>query len=528
MSSNPTPLRTRPGDGTFGRRESMWMHEAKHGLANTLESEVSLPVESQTAARPFARLRSGAGGPLKIGILSDFVRVPYANGAVFQTRTLYRSLRQCGHQVTVIGPHDPDARPEELAPGTIQVPSRPMKAYPGVHLPMPTSSWLFDTDRWDFDLVFGQTTSMLIELGIWLRKMKGIPLLCVNTTHLPAAYEVLLPNWLARVPGFRDGVDYFLRRPFESLFRDVYNESDGLVVLSEGLKSYWSSRGVHVPIHVIPRAVSRDVFERASGVDPYAPLLEAAGLPTRVPRLICAGRHTREKAQDRVIRIFAKHVLPSESDAVLFMIGTGPDSEYYRQLAVDLGVAGRVIFTGEVAFQEMPNFYRHADLFLHTSLSETFGNVLGEALWSGTAVVAMADGMGASAQVQDKINGILLHPNEPSAEQADRRFAGAVLTLLEDTLTRRRLGREAARIARARSSPEVIEQLTVDAFESAREHVQETVPVPAMQRSRWAQLSTTAKHAQRWGTVMAGVYVTGKLRPASAVPSRPAHPSIPR
>src|SRR5262245_34721812 len=31
-------------------------------------------------SRPFARLRSASGGPMKVAILSDFVRVPYANG----------------------------------------------------------------------------------------------------------------------------------------------------------------------------------------------------------------------------------------------------------------------------------------------------------------------------------------------------------------------------------------------------------------------------------------------------------------
>src|SRR5687767_13074288 len=58
---------------------------------------------------PFAALAARLGRPLKVAILSDFTRIPYANGAVFQTRFLYQELRRCGHQVTVIGPADPDA-----------------------------------------------------------------------------------------------------------------------------------------------------------------------------------------------------------------------------------------------------------------------------------------------------------------------------------------------------------------------------------------------------------------------------------
>src|SRR5262245_33417221 len=83
---------------------------------------------------PFAALSARHGRPLRVAILSDFTRIPYANGAAFQTRFLYQELRRCGHEVTVIGPHDPDAKPEELAPGTVGLPSVPLKTYPGLHL----------------------------------------------------------------------------------------------------------------------------------------------------------------------------------------------------------------------------------------------------------------------------------------------------------------------------------------------------------------------------------------------------------
>ena len=63
------------------------------------------------AQPPFAALAARHGRPLRVAILSDFTRIPYANGAAFQTRFLYQELRRCGHEVTVIGPHDPDAQP---------------------------------------------------------------------------------------------------------------------------------------------------------------------------------------------------------------------------------------------------------------------------------------------------------------------------------------------------------------------------------------------------------------------------------
>ena len=88
-----------------------------------------------------------------------------------------------------------------------------------------------------------------------------------------------------------------------------------------------------------------------------------------------------------------------EPDATLTLVGDGPDREYYERVAQSLGAGDRVIFTGEVPWTKMADFYRYADVFLHASLSETYGNVLGEALWCGTPTVAFADGMGSDLWV---------------------------------------------------------------------------------------------------------------------------------
>jgi hypothetical protein len=45
--------------------------------------------------------------PQRIGILNDYVRIPYANGSSFASQLLYREFSERGHDVTVIGPSDP-------------------------------------------------------------------------------------------------------------------------------------------------------------------------------------------------------------------------------------------------------------------------------------------------------------------------------------------------------------------------------------------------------------------------------------
>jgi 1,2-diacylglycerol 3-alpha-glucosyltransferase len=476
---------------------------------------------------PFAALTARHGRPLRVAILSDFTRIPYANGAVFQTRFLYQELRRCGHEVTVIGPHDPDATPDELAPGTVVLPSVPLKTYPGVHIPMPLAPWIFEPERWNFDIVFAQATSLVLEFAIWLRSMKGIPVLIVNTTHLVAAYDVLLPENLSRNDLVHAGL-MTLKRPYEKLFATIYNQSDGLVVLSEGLRTYWRERGVTAPIHVIPRTVMPEVFDRPLGADPYTHLIEREGLPQRGPRLLCAGRHTREKSQDRVIRIFAQHVLPREPDATLTMVGEGPWTNDLRRIAREEGAEHRVFFTGEVPWTTMPDFYRYADVFVHASLSETYGNVMGEALWCGTPTVAFADGMGVTSQIHDGHNGVLFAPGKGDRAEADAdlAFGRAVVELVRDPKARARLGKAAARRARERCSPLAVHERIANAFHHAQDHAIACGLRPVERSSKMMQWLTTLRHARPWSTINAMVYLSGHLRPAGTVRRERLHPSF--
>lgn len=471
---------------------------------------------NETGETPFAALSARHGRPLRVGILSDFTRIPYANGAAFQTRFLYQELRRCGHEVTVIGPNDPNAQPHDLAPNTVNLPSVPLKTYPGLHVPLPLERWVYDSSRWNFDIIFAQATTLSLHFGVWLRKMRGIPLICVNTTHLSAAYDVLLPENLKRLGWVNTALETALKRPCDNLFANIYNNSDGLVVLSEGLRSYWRERGVTCPIHVIPRAVQPEIFDADLGDDPYTHLEGADDATWRGARLLCAGRHTREKSQDRIIRIFARHVAPVDREATLTMLGEGPDSEYYKKVAREEGVAHRVFFPGEVPFTEMHNWYAYADLFVHASLSETYGNVMGEALWCGTPTVAFADGMGVSSQIKGGVNGILLSPGKGRREEkeADAAFGRAVIDLLTDPQERARLGKAASKIARERSSPLAVQTRIAEAFRHAQEHAAACRIGPLAEGPRVLQWAATATHFRTWAAVNTGLYLVGHLRPA--------------
>jgi 1,2-diacylglycerol 3-alpha-glucosyltransferase len=433
-----------------------------------------------------------AGWLRHIGMLNDYVRIPYANGSSFATQFFYREFRARGHEVTVVGPSDPGAKPEDLPQKYLFLPSLPMRIHPGLRMPMPSIAALARASAQRFDLVLGQTSTELLQLGVYLRTTQHVPFVAVNTLHLRGAYNMILPDALARQRIVTDLLEEHLLPSLEKHNADVYNRGDGLVVLCRGLARFWRERGVTVPIHVVPRSVEPKLFERSEGADPFSP--RAA----RGSRLLAVGRHTREKSMDRLIRIFAEHVAPHAPEATLTMVGDGPEHDNLKALATELGVAHRTFFPGEFAVTDMARFYRHADLFVYASLSETYGQVVSEALWCGLPAVVFADGMGVSDQVEDGLTGALIDPG-PYESDANEAFGARVLRLLRDPAERSALAHEAATRTRARVAPAGVIARYYDVFESAREHCKRTVDerierplAPLFAVGHWAAVQAAA------------------------------------
>lgn len=380
----------------------------------------------------------------RLGILNDYVRIPYANGSSFASQFLYREFKRRGSQVTIIGPKDPKMNEVDLPPDYVAFASLPLRNHPGVYLPMPNREALKSLVEAKLDLVVAQTGSALMNAGLWLRRNHGVPLVCVNTIHLPSVYDVLLPQSLHNNPVSHELFQKRVVPWVEQQTVDIYNGGDALVVLSEGLRTYWRERGVTVPIEVIPRSVEPAIFDQLPEADPFP---EWA---SRGDRLLCICRHTREKNVLRLIELFAQEIIPERPRASLALVGDGPDHDLFKDHARKLGVLERCVFPGEVRLQDTPAWYRNADLFVYTSLSETYGQVVSEALWCGLPVVAFVDDKGVSDQVIHGSDGFLVDPNRLGG---NREFASRVCQLLKDPAQRSAFSKRAEEKARRRSDP---------------------------------------------------------------------------
>jgi phosphatidyl-myo-inositol dimannoside synthase len=93
------------------------------------------------------------------------------------------------------------------------------------------------------------------------------------------------------------------------------------------------------------------------------------------------------KGHDRVIRALSR-VLSQHPDTIYLVVGDGDDRPRLESLAVECGVGKNVQFTGFVSPQELPDYFRLADVFVMPSTGEGFGIVFLQAMATGARVIA--------------------------------------------------------------------------------------------------------------------------------------------
>jgi glycosyltransferase involved in cell wall biosynthesis len=145
-----------------------------------------------------------------------------------------------------------------------------------------------------------------------------------------------------------------------------------------------------------------------------------ADLPSFSGRtLITVARLVRWKGIDSLLEI-----LQRRGEWRLLVVGDGPERENLEALAVRLGLADRVTFTGGVPRSRVFSYMRAADLFVLNSLYEGLPHIVLEAFAAGLPVLATSAG-GTEEAVEDGVNGLLIpcRRNDLLTAAADRIFS---------------------------------------------------------------------------------------------------------
>ncbi|MGL2964111.1 glycosyltransferase family 4 protein [Flavobacterium sp. RSB2_4_14] len=151
--------------------------------------------------------------------------------------------------------------------------------------------------------------------------------------------------------------------------------------------------------------------------------------------ILCVGRLSIEKGQDRLVKAFAK--ITDSTDWKLILAGDGPMQKELEQLAIDLEIIDQVVFLGKV--QNVDQLLSESAIFVLPSRLEGFPNALCEAMAAGLPCICF-DSIPTEALIESNENGIVVAENDIEA------LSNALSLLMNDSALRNELGNKAKEI----------------------------------------------------------------------------------
>ncbi|MEE8217332.1 MAG: N-acetyl-alpha-D-glucosaminyl L-malate synthase BshA [Vicinamibacteria bacterium] len=215
-------------------------------------------------------------------------------------------------------------------------------------------------------------------------------------------------------------------RSFFEITRFGIERSDGVTAVSEFLRRMTVEEfKIERPIDVIPNFVDLERY-------PVGPV-DRSGIAAAGQRVLLHVSNFRPvKRPLDTVRIFER--VSREMDAVLLMVGEGPERSSVQALARRVGVLDRIRFLGTQ--QDIGQIAAMADVFLLPSELESFGLSALEAMACGVPVIG-SDAGGLPEVVRHSESGYLLPVGDVEG------MAARTIEVLKDDERRREMGQVA-------------------------------------------------------------------------------------
>ncbi len=178
-----------------------------------------------------------------------------------------------------------------------------------------------------------------------------------------------------------------------------YSQLDLIYVNSEFYKECWIDRGIPAEkLKILPRGLDTDLFNHNRRTETYWKKRGA-----KYPVMIYVGRVSKEKELEFLCEV-CESLKARGVNLDLAVVGDGP---YLDDMKKRLPAA---LFTGILMGEDLAQAYASADLFVFPSTTDTFGNVVIEAMSSG--IPAYVSDIGGPCELVDESkNGRILKAN---------------------------------------------------------------------------------------------------------------------
>ncbi|UXX79561.1 glycosyltransferase family 1 protein [Reichenbachiella carrageenanivorans] len=296
------------------------------------------------------------------------------------------------------------------------------------------------------DLIHFTSPSLFGRFAIRYAKKHNLPVMNIYHTHFP----VYLQYYIGKLG------DLLFGGIIKHALMWFYRNSDLTLAPTRTIKKDLIKLGIsHEGIKVWGRSLQVGDFSP----DFKDPALFDVVIPRGHKKVLFVSRLIKEKEMAMLYKVYRK-LRKADKNITMIITGEGPKREWLENKMP------KAVFTGKKVGLELSKIYASCDLFFFPSVSETFGNVVIEAMASGLPVVA-ADAGGPSELVRHKKTGYLVKPGKP------KKFSNRIIEILANETMQQEMGQEAQTYIQSRSIESLHHQLWAIYHESIRKYQDE-------------------------------------------------------
>jgi len=320
--------------------------------------------------------------------------------------------------------HIIDRKPEDVeikfftGQGTVKGLNRPVVTIPNISIPLANNYKIAipqfasrkirrEIEAFQPDVIHITTPSMLGNYALQVAQEENIPVSTIYHTHYISYIDYYLTNMKSILP--------LAQKFIKNITRNFYNKSDLILVPTQEMKDVLTQVDVEEnKMNIWERGIDKKIFNSSKRDLSCIQKISNNGKFN----ILFASRLVWEKNIRTLIKIYKKAM--QENLQVNFIIAG--DGIAYQSMKEEMPNA---YFLGKISQEKLGQIYASCDAFVFPSISETYGNVVLEAMASGLPCI-IANGGGSKSFINHGVNGFLCEPFEES------QYIHWIKTLLND------------------------------------------------------------------------------------------------
>ncbi len=340
---------------------------------------------------------------MRIGIFTETYS-PYISGLVTSEIMLKKALEKQGHEVYVVTANLESFKYEyNEEEKVLKIPGIPTGIYNSRLSSIYPVRAVNKIKSWNLEVIHSQTEFAIGTFARLFAKQYNIPL--VHTYH--TMYEDYI-YYITK--GYFKRSSKKLLEYFTKFYCDT-TATELIVPTNKTYKLFKEKYKFKKNINIIPTGIEVErFFTENINQKEIDKIKKQLKISKKDFIILFVGRLAEEKNVEFLINS-QKEIQKKYKNIKLLIVGDGPDKEKYENYVESLNIKSNIIFTGKVAWDDMPYYYQIANIFATASKTETQGLTIIEAMASNVVPICMKDEAFLS-MITEGLNGLFFETPE--------------------------------------------------------------------------------------------------------------------